>query len=245
MARCRLTPAMALERVQRNWDRFGQLDPLWAVVSRGDKRGGAWDEDEFFETGRREVADVLALAEPSAMGSCLDFGCGVGRLTLSFADHFDQVVGVDIAPSMIAKANEFADQVGNVRYELNAAPDLALFPDESFDFVNASIVLQHMPSQFALGYLHEFARVLTPGGRLVFNLPSEPTRTLRGWLYRVAPKRLIYALKTRRDGAAMEMNPVPIAQLIGRLEAAGLTVERVRSFYVGDNWLAFRYVCMK
>lgn len=41
-----------------------------------------------------------------------DFGCGVGRLTLPFADCFDNVVGVDISPAMLAEGEKIADEIG-------------------------------------------------------------------------------------------------------------------------------------
>lgn len=237
---------MELEQLQQDWDRFGRTDPLWAVNSSRGARGGNWDEAAFFDTGRTEVAEVLALAAPPPEGRCLDFGCGVGRLTQPLAEHFREVVGVDIAPSMIKEAERYKGDAGNVSYVLNESEDLSQFTDAGFDFINCSIVLQHMPPQFALGYLREFARLLTPGGQAVFTLPSEPAATLRGRLYRVLPRPLIYAYKRRRDGATMEMNAIPIGRLIGELESFGLVVNKVRtSGSAGPNWIAYRYVCTK
>jgi SAM-dependent methyltransferase len=237
---------VSLEQVQQDWDRFGENDPLWAVYSSKKFRDGTWDTEAFFESGRLEVEEILTLAEPPATGRCLDFGCGVGRLSLPLAQHFGEVIGVDIAPSMIKKAEQFKGDAGNVTYVLNDREDLRQFDSESFDFINASIVLQHMPVRFALGYLREFARLLTPAGMIAFTLPSEPAATLRGWLYRFVPRPLIYAYKRRRDGATMEMNNIPIARLVGELERAGLLVDKVRvSGSGGPNWLAFRYCCTR
>lgn len=237
---------MGLDQLQQDWDRFGQDDPLWAVYSSSEARGGKWDEAAFFATGRAEIAEVLALVSPPADGRCLDFGCGVGRLTLPLAAHFREVIGVDIAPSMIKEAERYKGDTGNVTYVLNQREDLSQFPDASFDFITCSIVLQHMPPRFALGYLREFSRLLTPGGQVVFTLPSEPAPTMRGRLYRVLPRPLIYAYKRRRDGATMEMNAIPIGRLIGELESLGLRVDKVQtSGSAGPNWIAYRYVCTK
>ena len=76
---------MSLAGQRRDWDELAELDPYWAVCTTQGRRFGRWDTDEFFATGEREVAQVLAEAEglgiPAAHGSALDFGCGLGRLT--------------------------------------------------------------------------------------------------------------------------------------------------------------------
>ncbi|MCW2682648.1 MAG: Methyltransferase type 11 [Blastococcus sp.] len=237
---------MGLEEVQREWDRYGREDPLWAVYTSSERRGGKWDDESFFETGRREVAEVLELTDPSPDGRCLDFGCGVGRLTLPLAAHFREAVGVDIAPSMIEKANSYKGSAGNVSYVLNQREDLGQFPDGSFDFINSSIVLQHMSPALALGYLREFSRLLAPGGQLTFTLPTGPSSALKGWFYRVVPRPVVYAYKRRRHGVTMEMNAIPIERLIGHLEGFGLHVDKVRSSgSAGRGWRAFRYCCTK
>lgn len=237
---------MGLEQVRQDWQRFGTEDPLWAVLSDPEFRGGGWDEEAFFATGQREIAELLDLTNPPRNGRALDFGCGVGRLTLPLADHFREVVGVDIAPSMIEKAKTYKGTQGNVAYVVNQRDDLSQFPDESFDFVNASIVLQHMPPRLALGYLREFARILTPGGQLTFTLPTEPAATARGRLRRVVPMPLVWTYKRWRHGATMEMHAIPIGRLVPQLESFGLNVDKVRSSTSGGlNWRAYRYCCTK
>jgi SAM-dependent methyltransferase len=154
------------------------VDPLWAVLSLPDKRHGRWDEAEFFETGEREIRDVLEHARSLGLnvrrGRALDFGCGVGRLAQALLPHFERVDGVDIAPSMLERAKRYNRDPERCFFHLNERPDLALFGDRSFTFVYTSLVLQHLPVELARGYIAEFLRLLAPGGLLVFHLPSEP-----------------------------------------------------------------------
>ncbi len=167
-----------MKSLQRQWDRFGRKDPLWAVLSLPEKRHGRWNEQEFFETGRCEIEDVLRRA--GDLGSmpprerALDFGCGVGRLTQALAGVFDGCDGVDIAPSMIALAEKYNRFPDRCRYHLNDQADLRLFADASFSFVYSNLVLQHMPSELSRIFVAEFLRVLAPGGLLVFHIPAEP-----------------------------------------------------------------------
>ena len=166
-----------LDVLMRTWDALGERDPLWAVLTHPDARGQRWDVGAFFEAGRKQVDAAVGFAVddlgwPLLKGSALDFGCGVGRLTQALCDHFDRVVGVDIAPSMIECAERFNRFGDRCRYRLNRSADLSQFPDLSFDFVYSTYVLQHMHPSFARLYVEEFVRVLTPDGLGLFNIPT-------------------------------------------------------------------------
>jgi len=85
--------AHRLAEHQRDWEDLARLDPLWAIASAPDRRHGAWDDDEFMAGGRRKVAAIMrtlhGLDAPIDRRRALDFGCGVGRLTLPLAGHFE------------------------------------------------------------------------------------------------------------------------------------------------------------
>lgn len=170
---------MDLDELQQNWDEFGKQDPLWAIRTEPDKRGGKWDVAEFFGSGEahvRELVGRLTELDLATHGVALDFGCGVGRLTQAFADHFDEVWGIDIAPSMVEGAEAFNHHGSRVHYVVNDTSDLRRFDDASFDLVFSVIVLQHIRSDIALSYVREFFRICKPGGTVVFQIPSHMTR---------------------------------------------------------------------
>jgi SAM-dependent methyltransferase len=162
--------------LRRSWEEFAATDPLFAIVTAPGKDGNRWDPDEFFAHGRREVQEVLAdlaahgLDPPRARA--LDFGCGVGRLTRFFADHFETVVGVDVSGRMVELARGYAPPIGGPIYVHNPRQDLALFGDGSFDFVFSTLALQHMRPDYALAYVAEFIRLLSPPGVAMFSLPN-------------------------------------------------------------------------
>jgi SAM-dependent methyltransferase len=167
---------MELDDLRQHWTAFGRQDPLWAILTTPGKRGGGWDLDEFFATGRPEVDEVFQMLAARGIaietGRALDFGSGVGRLTRALAEHFDSCDGVDVAATMIERAREFNCDGERVRFHHNDAADLGLFADESFDFVLALIVLQHMRPPLMQGYIREFLRVLRPAGVAFFNVPE-------------------------------------------------------------------------
>ena len=172
---------MDFEALKDNWQRFGLLDPLWAIATEPDAKGNRWDLERFFEIGRSTVAatlpPVLALRPDLGRARALDFGCGVGRLTRGLEAFFEGVVGVDVAASMIEKARELSPADSRCSYVLNEQPDLQIFEDASFDFVLSFIVLQHMRQDYQTRYLHEFLRVLKPAGLCLFQLPDDLTST--------------------------------------------------------------------
>ena len=168
---------MRLRALRRHWDEFGKSDPLWAILTAPDKKGNRWSIDEFLETGRGQITALIGYLDSRGLATrrrrALDFGCGAGRLTHALADHFEQVIGVDIAPSMIDIARRLHARVTNAEFRVNSSSRLESIESGSIDLVYTLLVLQHMAPRYIREYLAEFVRVLSPGGVLVFQLPSD------------------------------------------------------------------------
>ena len=169
---------MTLKDVQKTYEAYGKEDPLYAVLSRKVAKDNKWDADEFFATGRDEIAEAMrhltSLGVEVNKGRAMDFGCGVGRLTQAICEEFSEAVGVDISYSMIENAekhNKFGDRC---EYRVNTTDDLAQLVDDSFDFVYSNISLQHSPPEASSKYIAEFFRILRAGGVALFQIPSGP-----------------------------------------------------------------------
>jgi 2-polyprenyl-3-methyl-5-hydroxy-6-metoxy-1,4-benzoquinol methylase len=203
---------MHLTTLKKHWTEFGKQDPLWAILTHESKKGGKWDADEFFELGRRDVdawlGAAIAVKPDLTLGRALDFGCGVGRLTQSLATHFETVIGVDIAPTMIEEAKKYNRHGDRCNYYVNDRPDLRQFPDAEFDFIFTLIVLQHMAPHYAKGYLKEFMRLLKPGGVVLFQLPEVS----------LTPQDRILS---EEFGPVMDMFGIPPEEVIKFIEANG------------------------
>jgi ubiquinone/menaquinone biosynthesis C-methylase UbiE len=256
-------PSTTLRDLQRNWQELGEHDPLWAILTQDDKKGGGWDIDDFFATGVREIDELLAyiksLGLPLRRKRALDFGCGVGRLTQPLAARFEEAHGVDIAPAMIELAEKHNSHGHRCLYHLNEADNLHIFPEDHFDLIYSNITLQHMPPPLAKRYLDEFIRVLARGGVLVFQLPSEPVRTLRG---ETLARRLKNAVKSIlpqkwrhqiRRGAArlqdkgiMNMYATPRADVEAFLKDRRVhLIDATEDHSAGDAWRGYRYCVTK
>lgn len=185
--------------MRRVWETLGRDDPLWAVLSRPDKRGGRWDAAEFLATGILEIDSQMAALAPTGWPAgrelALDFGCGAGRLSRGLAAHFRRVIGLDVSAGMVAAARELNAELAQVEFRQNTGPTLAGVADASVDCVFSHITLQHIPPELALGYVEEFFRVLAPGGVAVFQFVAGHDRSPRGALYRLLSNRGLNPLR--------------------------------------------------
>lgn len=204
--------AEELARVKRTYEEYGARDPHHAVLTHERFRGGAARE-ELFASGEREIDEVLerldALGVRPAGGRALDFGCGVGRLSQALARHFERVVGLDIAASMVEAARSENRHGERVEYRVNDRADLSQLDDASFDFAYSSITLQHVPPEATRRYLPEMLRVLAADGVAVFQVPNErerdPTSLAARWRrFRRGPLRR--AWKRLRGKPTVEMH---------------------------------------
>jgi SAM-dependent methyltransferase len=133
---------------------------------------------DFGEVGGEQVTAKLRKAlgsgAPERFERALEIGAGTGYFTLNMmrAEMIGQATCTDISPGMLATLSANAGRLG-LKVQTKAADAEELpFADESFDLVFGHAVLHHIPDlERAFG---EFARVLAPGGTIVF--AGEPSR---------------------------------------------------------------------
>jgi len=98
----------------------------------------------------------------------LDAGCGEGRFARMLAERGAKVTGVDLSEKMIGHArNAEAEQPLGIDYGIEDMCDLS-FEDGEFQLVVAYLSIIDVEDYEQA--LSEMARVLAPGGRLVFSL---------------------------------------------------------------------------
>lgn len=97
----------------------------------------------------------------------LDAGCGTGHYTEWLVENGADVVGIDLSSEMLSQARERFDD--NVEFHQNDLETPIDFADSgSFDGVVSGLALGHdkdLETTFS-----EFARLLAPGGFLVFSI---------------------------------------------------------------------------
>ncbi len=105
------------------------------------------------------------------------------------------VEGVDLSPRMLDHAERLVRAAGHTNYRLQEADARRLpFADAAFDVLLNSYMLDLIPLAEISVVLHEFRRVLKPGGRLVLVNMSKPGAdvvTSYERLYKLLPRRWV------------------------------------------------------
>src|SRR5437763_11839663 len=78
--------------------------------------------EQFVESGYRQAARITEMIEGltgTALDSpcALDFGCGVGRLSLPLAERCEHVYGVDLSADVLRKADNSAKRMNLTNVE--------------------------------------------------------------------------------------------------------------------------------
>ena len=167
------TPPRELQTERARWERLAR-DPYYAVLLEDRFRlGQSVDEARaiFDASGEHDMGETLGeirrLIDPAFRPRrAVDFGCGVGRLTIPLARASDQVVGVDISQAMLDEAgrNCAARGVTNVRLATSAEYFASGADAEPVDFVHSYIVFQHIPPRAGLWLADALVRRLAAGG---------------------------------------------------------------------------------
>jgi ubiquinone/menaquinone biosynthesis C-methylase UbiE len=186
---------------------------------------------DFGEIGRGQVTSKVRKAlggEPPRWERSLEIGSGTGYFTLNLisAGLIGQATCTDISPGMLATLDTNAERLGLAVQTVAADAEALPFDDGSFDLVLGHAILHHIPDLAAA--FGEFARVLAPGGTLLF--AGEPSR-YGDRLARV-PKRVASTLAPlwRR---ALHARPAPPAEG-GAPDAALESVVDVHAFAPGE-----------
>lgn len=121
---------------------------------------GVWDTPEDGIVALGDVHDLDAL----------EYGCGAGQFGIKVAMRGARVKGLDFSFAQLHKSLEHMRGTGVHVPVVQADGERIPFRDESFDLV----FCDHGVMGFADPYrtVPEVARVLRPGGRLVFNAPT-------------------------------------------------------------------------
>ncbi len=233
-----------VERLRSRWDEHGRTDAMWAVLTDPNKSGGRWEAKDFYADGRAEIQRLMTRLDGLGVADqrerALDFGCGVGRLTNALAEHYKRVDGVDISAEMVKRAAKLTPNRERCTFHVNVAADLGSFPDDTFDLVHCSIVLQHVGPELCRSYIAEFARIVKPGGVVHFQLPVKPVRGLIGFALQVLPQALLNRLRR------MSMHGVSETRVHALLYSRGLKVVATDpDESAGHRWISRRYTAVK
>lgn len=142
-------------------------------------RADAYDRLGFPGTYYLAYRDLPALISKRVRGGkALDFGCGTGRSTRFLRELGFDVVGVDVAEPMLARARE-RDPGGE--YRLVPDGNLDGLPAAAFDLVLAAFTFDNIPTMEKKVLLFGSLRRLLNAGGCIVNVVSSPEIYVHEW----------------------------------------------------------------
>ncbi len=228
-----VTLARMAEHVGRYWTQAGEAAPHWSVLTddRFLPQNIAANLDAFYGAGAwdAQVLDATLARigrRTDEFAHCVDYGCGVGRVTLQMARRFARVTGLDISAPHLNLARETFRRAGLDHVALTQVMPDNMMPVAGCDFWYSRIVLQHSPPPVAMNILRHAFRSLSTGGVAMFQIPI--------WSRDYSFSVKAYLAGT--PGTEMEMHVIPQRRILELADWHGLVLRDLRE----DSCLAGR-----
>lgn len=165
------------------------------------------------------AAEVAALREQMLEPPILDLGCGDGLVTAVTLRGMNVVVGVDPDGNMLEKARQTGAYCRLIAARMEDIDEQEL-PSKSIGTVISNSVLEHIPQVDVT--LAAAARVLCPGGRLIFTVPMP---AYSRWLVLPFPRYAAW-----RNRMLTHRNLESVRSWEKRLARAGFALEAVQPY---------------
>jgi SAM-dependent methyltransferase len=214
------------DHIQKTWGHLGETEPYWSVVTYEQFKKSYIQRvrEEFYNTGEHDVRRLISTLDRNGIDhttlrSCLEYGCGVGRITSWLSEKFQIVYGYDISLPHLREAELYLAQknLTNVSFKhMKQFYDIYNLP--SVDLVYSVLVLQHNPPPIIHCIIRQFLKCLNPGGIAYFQVPTYKlgySFSLKNYLcnneadysmeMHVLPQSSIFSIIQQGDGQVIEV----------------------------------------
>jgi SAM-dependent methyltransferase len=168
-----------LARIEETWTHLGFARPHFSVLTEKEFLPGNIDSsiDRFWASGDVDASVATNILSrygfnDLAQKTCVEYGCGVGRVTIPLAARFAEVIAYDVSPTHLGLARQRASDmaVENIRFHRCAegVPDRL----ESCDFFYSRLVFQHNPPPIIRELIRRALGSLRSGGIAIFGVPT-------------------------------------------------------------------------
>ena len=232
-----------------DWDKWGETDPYFGVLSSDEYRAGNLSEEhraKFFDSGSDYIDRMLATVREHLDSdfepvSALDFGCGVGRLVIPLANVATTVVGVDVSDHMLAESasNCVQRKVENVSF-VKSDDDLTQLQG-SFDLIHSCLVLQHIPTKRGMKLIEALLCHLQPGGvvAIQFYYRCDAPKWIRALVklrYKLPIANMVRNILRGQPWRepAMQLHTYSLEEITSKLKAVGANSIYLHPFAYGE-----------
>jgi SAM-dependent methyltransferase len=224
-------------RVESTWEQLGKEDPYWSVATWDGFRKERFVQNEksFWESGKRDVTRLQVWLQrnrivPRPEWTCLEYGCGTGRVTGWLAKQFKSVIACDISNAHLSIARSKDESRGSVQFKRIEKIEEAHYLPPA-DLLFSIIVLQHNPPPVIAHILDGLLARIRSGGIAYFQVPT----FWRGYRFdvdqylankgsgmemHVLPQRHVFEIARKNQCHALE---VQADSLIGTMEGVSTT----------------------
>ena len=234
-----------IAHIQSSWEILGREKPHWSVLTQDEylPQNIKSNINRFFETGNSGISSLShALSRSNRVlrreGTCVELGCGVGRVTFALAKQFRDVTGIDVSRChlSIAESYKVNNEVKNVTLLLmESLATLESLP--SFDFLYSTMVLQHNPPPLIDRMLRILFKKINDGGLIYFQVPV----AREGYSFSIDAY-----LQSIENKKTMEMHVFPQVHLFKLLDDCGLQLlDLQRDNAAGPNFHSFTMLAEK
>lgn len=231
-----------------SWSILGDQDPYYGVLTDEKYRSSKLDKNvlaEFYNSGESQINHVIKLLKNFNIklnkNIAVDFGCGVGRLTIPISKlGFGKVYGVDISEGMLSKAMMHTREM-HLAEDIKYLNNLSLVP-KKVDFVHSYIVLQHIEKRIGYDIIAQMGQMLNVDGIIAIHVPlyrwEKSSRRIISFLQKKV--RIINYLVNIGAGRPifeplMQMNIYNLNKIITILEVENITDFHLVTEHDGSN----------
>ncbi|MBD2437587.1 class I SAM-dependent methyltransferase [Nostoc sp. FACHB-110] len=227
-----------VENTDKAWNRYGELDPYFGVLSSDKYQSKNLNEDsyrEFFQSGINDFNSVIATVQKHIDPHfqpryALEFGCGVGRILIPLAKSSIHVVGLDVSESMLAEARKNCqlNKLQNVEL-LKSDDSLTAIAGRKFNFIYSFIVFQHISPRRGEAIMANIIKHLESNGvgvlHFTYHQEVSKLQKTREWIKKYIPfaHNLINLIKCKDfNYPLMLMNQYDLNRLFLRLHKSNI-----------------------
>jgi len=239
-----------LEDTRRFWDTDTDFVARYRRICSDPEIDACTDEAQLEQLwNKRTEQELRQLLEGIPLArdwTCLEIGCGLGRLIKPIARQCAEVIGIDISPKMLSFARDYLKKVPNVELHLNDGQTMPMIEDGSIDWVFSHLTFQHLTlCEVVDRYLDEIHLVLKPGGYCRIQCWREAplamgqrvknlARTLLGRERYHGPRRWLWAPGREVKFGGVTFHPKAWTRLLG---SHGLQVISTQLGLGHDYWM--------
>lgn len=169
-----------IKKLSEIWELKSKIQPYYSSINDNCYLLENLNEENkkrFFDTGFDELNYILNILREAKIEidiiSCMEYGCGMGRVANSFCKKFFYTYAVDLSESYLNFAKEYInlDSTNNIDYiKISNKKNISDLPN--VDLIYSVLVLQHNPPLISSLIIEQFCKCLNPKGVAIFQIPT-------------------------------------------------------------------------